>query len=119
MVRTFQQIPADQVYYNSEQALIRDLLRIGATRIYSDYWTCNRLIFDTREKIICIGVGRNMKPGFNRYLPYIPIVQAAPHPTYVFPSGSPLITALQQHLASSHVQYKEYRFDGYVVYVMT
>lgn len=119
MARTFQQIPADQAYYNSEQGLIRDLLRVGATRIYSDYWTCNRLIFDTREKIICIGVGPNMKPGFNRYSPYIPIVQAAPHPTYVFPSGSPLITALQQHVASSHVQYKEYRFDGYVVYVMT
>lgn len=119
MVRTFQQIPTDQAYYNSEQALIRDLRRIDATRIYSDYWTCNRLIFDTREKIICVGVGPNMKPGFNRYLPYIPIVQAAPHPAYVFPSGSPLIPAFQQHVASSHARYKEYRFDGYVVYVMT
>lgn len=119
MVRTFQQIPTDQVYYNNEQALIRDLLRIGATRIYSEYWTCNRLTFDTREKIICVGVGSNMKPGFNRYLPYVPIVQAAPHPTYVFPSGSSLIPAFQQYVASSHVQYKEYRFDGYVVYVMT
>ena len=119
MVRTFQQIPTDQVYYNNEQALIRDLLRVGATRIYSEYWTCNRLTFDTREKIICVGVGDNLQLGFNRYSPYVPIVQAAPHPAYVFPSGSPLLTALQQHVASSHVQYKEYRFDGYVVYVMT
>jgi hypothetical protein len=118
MVRTFQQIPSDQKVYNNEQALIRDLLRVGATRIYSEYWTCNRLTFDTREKIICSVVDNNLRTGFNRYTPYIAMVQVSPHPAYVLPLGSSQVAAMQRRIASSHLQYKEYRFDGYVVYVM-
>ena len=33
--------------------LVQDLLKIGAARIYSEYWTRNRLTFHSREQIIC------------------------------------------------------------------
>jgi len=115
--RTFQEIPTDQAAYQSEQALISNLLRVGATRFYSEYWTCNRLIFDTQEKIICSVVGDHLEPGFDRYLPYRSIVRAAPHVTYIFPLGSPQIGVLEQKIANTH--YRKYQFDGYVVYMLT
>src|SRR5439155_24993259 len=47
-VRTFTEIPVAQATYHREEALIQNLLRISATRIYSDYWTCNRLTFHSQ-----------------------------------------------------------------------
>ena len=114
--RTFQEIPTDQAYYQNEQALISNLLRVDAIRFYSEYWTCNRLIFDTQEKLICSVVDDNLNPGFDRYLPYRAVVRAAPHITYIFPLGSPQIAVVEQKIAHTH--YKEYQFDGYVVFML-
>jgi hypothetical protein len=49
-VRTFAEIPLAQAAYQQEDALVQDLLKIGATRIYSEYWTCNRLTFHSKER---------------------------------------------------------------------
>jgi len=65
-VRTFQEIPAAQTAYASEDTLVSDLLNNGAKYIYSDYWTCNRLIFHSQEQIICSALTEDLKPGFNR-----------------------------------------------------
>ncbi|MEO8956349.1 MAG: hypothetical protein ABI396_01040 [Ktedonobacteraceae bacterium] len=116
-VRTFMDVPSAQATYQSEQALIQNLLKVGATRIYSEYWTCNRLTFDSQEKIICSVVNDQLQPGFDRYLPYRAIVHASPHPAYVFPTGSPQIQAIEHKFAPTH--YKEYQFDGYVVFKLT
>ena len=116
-VRTFMEVPSAQATYKSEQALIQNLLKVGATRIYSEYWTCNRLTFDSQEKIICSVVDNQLRPGFDRYLPYRAIVHAAPHPAYVFPLGSPQIQAIERKYAPTH--YKKYQFDGYVVFKLT
>lgn len=115
-VRTFTEIPAAQAAYHSEEILIQDLMKIGATRIYSEYWTCNRLTFHSQEKIICSELDEHLKPGFERYLPYRSIVRTAPHPTYVFPLNSPQAEVLKQHIPSSDPDYRQYIFEGYVVY---
>ena len=115
-LRTFANIPAAQVAYEQEGALVQDLLKIGATRIYSEYWTCNRLTFRSREQIICSVLDDQLKPGFDRYLPYRAIVRAAPHPTYIFPLGSKPADALQHKMQSSSTPYRVYVFDGYLVY---
>ncbi len=115
-VRTFTEIPAAQAAYHSEETLIQDLLRIDATRIYSEYWTCNRLTFHSQEKIICSELDEQLNPGFERYLPYRSIVRAAPHPTYVFPLNSPQAKVLKQLIPSSDPHYRQYIFEGYVVY---
>ena len=115
-LRTFADIPTAQVNYQQEGILVQDLLKIGATRIYSEYWTCNRLTFRSREQIICSVLDDQLKPGFDRYLPYRAIVRAAPHPTYIFPLGSKPAVALQHKMQLSSTPYRVYVFDGYLVY---
>ena len=115
-IRTFATIPAAQVAYQQEGTLVQDLLKIGATRIYSEYWTCNRLTFRSREQIICSVLDDQLKPGFDRYMPYRFIVRATPHPTYIFPLGSKPALALKQLMQSSSTPYRVYTFEGYVVY---
>jgi hypothetical protein len=114
-VNTFGDIPHTQTVYAREDALIRDLLRLKARHIYSEYWTCNRIIFASDERIICASLDENLGPGFDRYLPYRAMVNADPHPTYVFPLNSPqAIVFAERHRADTG--YRRLSFDGYVVY---
>jgi hypothetical protein len=114
-VRTFTEIPLTQAAYQQEDALVQYLLKIGATRIYSEYWTCNRLTFHSQEKIICSVLDDQLNPGFDRYTPYRFIVRADPHPAYIFPSGSKQANLLKSKLLASNKHFLEYTFKGYVV----
>jgi hypothetical protein len=117
-------VPAIQTLNQQEAALIRDLLRLGAKHIYSDYWTCDRLIFQSRERVICSVVQDTLAPGHNRYAPYSAIVKADPAAAYAFYAGSQPDRIFAQRMASSDEQYrnfKQYRrllLDGYAVYVI-
>jgi hypothetical protein len=115
-IRTFEDIPNAQAAYSQQEALIRDLLHINATRIYTDYWTCNRLIFQSNERIICSNLDAQLKPAQDRYIPYRDMVKAAPQATYVFPINSPQARAIEHALAHLHQPYQRFIFDGYVVY---
>ncbi|WP_151728282.1 ArnT family glycosyltransferase [Thermogemmatispora aurantia] len=126
--RTFADIPASQADYQRRLALIHDLETIGATRVYSEYWTCNWLVFLSQERIICSVLDAKLRPGFNRYEPYRLIVERAPSPAYVFPVADGLLDAttgrqqasfFQQHVLSSPgtaQTYCLYQFVGYLVY---
>lgn len=116
MVRTLLQVPTTQARYQEQQILVQDLQRAGTTRLYSDYWTCNILIFLSREKIICSSVETNMAPAQDRYLPYRAIVRATPHPGYIFVSDSPQARIMQQRVAANPSLYRVYRFFEYTVY---
>jgi hypothetical protein len=114
-ISTLSEIPAVSAAYARQQTLASDLLRIGATRIYSEYWTCNRLIFQTREQIICAVLNDQLGQGFDRYKPYRALVHATPHPAYVFPVNSAQAqTFVRLHGNDTH--YRRYVFGGYVVY---
>lgn len=115
-VETLLQIPSAQAEYQSKEAVVQDLLHIGATRVYSDYWTCNVLTFLSHEKIICSALDESLNPGYDRYTPYRSIVRAAPNPTYIFPTTIPQARAMQQRVAQASSQYRQYSFEGYVVY---
>src|SRR5262249_22449385 len=69
-------VPAVQALNQQQYALIDNLLRNNIHHIYSDYWTCNRLIFQSQERIICSVLDDNLKNGHNRYLPYRAMVDA-------------------------------------------
>ncbi len=114
-IRTFTEIPTAQAAYQREDILVQDLIHIGATRIYSEYWTCNRLTFHSREQIICSVLDDQLKPGFDRYMPYRFIVRAAPHPTYVVPLGSKQADVLKRQVQASGTYYRQYIFEGYLV----
>ncbi len=111
-----EEIPPTQAINQQQYALVNDLLRIGATHIYSEYWTCNRIALQSAERIICGVLGRDLQPTHNRYLPYLAIVRADPYTAYVFPIGSPEATASAQKAALSSGQFRYFVFDGYVIY---
>ena len=112
---TLSEIPGVEAANVRQADLARHLLQIHATRIYSEYWTCNRLIFQTREHIICAVLNNQLGQGFDRYKPYRYTVRATPHPAYVFPLDAPQAqTFAKMHHSDSH--YRRSLFDGYVVY---
>jgi hypothetical protein len=82
-------VPVYRAEARNTKALIEALDRLGITRMYADYWTCDKIVFLTRERVVCAVLGDDGSPGQDRYPPYRAIVTAADHPAAVFPIGSP------------------------------
>lgn len=112
---TFHLVAATQRLTRNEAALIANLQHIGATRIYSDYWTCNRLIFQSKERILCGVLAEDLQPGMNRYRPYYAAVRADSHAAYVFSVSSPQAIAFAAR-PDTNQAYRRFTFAGYVVY---
>jgi hypothetical protein len=114
-IRIFAEIPDAQAAYDKQDALVHHLIDIGETRIYTDYWTCNRIVFQSKEQIICACLNEQLGQGLDRYKPYLSIVRMAKHPAYVFPLGSPQALVFGRiHKDDEH--YRQSIFDGYVIY---
>lgn len=112
----FQQVTSVEVSSQQRRVFIADLLRVHIIHIYSDYWTCNDVIFQSGERIICSVIDDDFQPGQNRYIPYSSIVQQDPQAAYVFHIGSPQATLLSQKVGLLKKQYSNLIIDGYVVY---
>ncbi|HLI06424.1 MAG TPA: hypothetical protein VKV40_07645 [Ktedonobacteraceae bacterium] len=110
----FQQVPAAQAASQQQQSFIARLERIHANYIYSDYWTCDNVMFLSDTRIICGVLDNDLQPGQNRYQPYFAQVRNDPQAAYVFTIGSPQATLLAKKLSPG--QYRMFTFDGYVVY---
>jgi hypothetical protein len=106
------EIPGVRAAARAQSELVAELDRQGARRIYSDYWTCNRLVFATRERILCAVLGDDLQPGLDRYRPYRDAVAAAPDPAYVFPAGSTVDNAF----AAQHPTAAPRSVAGYHIY---
>lgn len=115
-LQTVADIPSAQAAFRQQDALTQDLLRLGARRIYSDYWTCNRLIFHSQERIICSALSEQLEPAQDRYAPYHMLVKSTAQPTYVFPVTSQQAKALSTRLEHSRRLYQRLVLDGYVIY---
>jgi 4-amino-4-deoxy-L-arabinose transferase-like glycosyltransferase len=115
---TFGDVPSAQAADQQQTTLINGLLRIGATRIYTDYWTCDGAAFLSQERIICGVVDNNLQPSHNRDPHYYAIVSADPHAAYVFTPTSGQLQMLEQRLQASGTinMYRRYVIEGYVVY---
>ncbi|MEO3816021.1 hypothetical protein [Plantactinospora sp. B24E8] len=74
------------------------LRRADLTRVYGEYWTCNRLVFIAREQVVCAVVGDTLRPGQNRYRPYAAEVGAADRPAFVLAAGGPAEAELHRLL---------------------
>lgn len=98
------------------QALAETLVAAGITHVYGEYWTCNRLIFYTRERVICAVVGANLRPGHNRYAPYLRQVHAAPRPAYALVAGDPADRAFRARLAARGISARVTEVGSYRVY---
>lgn len=94
----FANLPAAQGEYHRTNTLVQTLLDRDATRVYSDYSTCSLLMFRSDERVICAVLDSQLRPGVNRYTPYLVQVEAAPYPAYLFPISSAPAQALAQRL---------------------
>ena len=102
---------------NQEQdELIATLERIGATHIYSDFWTCNRITFVSQEKIICGVTDSDLSPTHNYYAPYYTAVHADPHSAYVFPYDIFQKASVLHEVERSGHGFRRFVFAGYIIY---
>ncbi|MBA2677864.1 MAG: hypothetical protein H0U76_05655 [Ktedonobacteraceae bacterium] len=120
--RVLADIPNGQATYTRQQALIEHLEHLEATRIYTDYWTCYRLAFQSNERIICAPLTEDLKRGpesINRYAPYYEQVQTASQPTYVFPKESIQAANFAHQAQARSKRYTYSEFGDYVIYHYT
>ena len=115
-ISIFPLLPDTQGVNRQQAALIDDLLHISASHIYTDYWTCDRIAFQSQEHIICSVLDEQLQSGTNRYVPYNSIVRVDPHSAYVFPIDSPQANAIALRTTAANAGYRRFIFDGYVIY---
>lgn len=112
---TLEEVPGVQAAYQHDQAFISQLLSIGAVHIYSDYWTCNKIAFESQERIICAVVDTNLQPTHNRVAQYYQMVSQDKSAAYAFlPDEMP--SALVRLIAHDRANYRHFVFQGYDVY---
>jgi 4-amino-4-deoxy-L-arabinose transferase-like glycosyltransferase len=118
MYNTFKQIPTAQGFYASQDHLIQHLQAIGVTRFYSEYWTCNRLIFQSHEKLICSSLDEKLGSGFDRYIPYRTLINTTEDVAYVFPQNAPQVAVLDAMMQNHTLKrsYQRQEFGNYVIY---
>ncbi|WP_328650028.1 hypothetical protein OG598_16710 [Micromonospora sp. NBC_00330] len=88
----------------------------GPHEVYGDYWTCNRLIFNTDESVVCGVLDGDLSPGQNRYRPYWRQVGRAERPGYVVEIDSPMDRRLRRLLADRSDAAPVREVGGYRVY---
>lgn len=108
--------PAAQAHNRTTRDLITRLETGGMTHIYTDYWTCDRVAFQSDERIVCGVLDERLRLGQNRYMPYLRIVQADPRSAYVFLASSPQAALMAQRAAQAPGHWARLDFDGYVAY---
>jgi hypothetical protein len=96
--------------------LIDGLIHINATHIYSDYWTCDDLTFQSKEQIICGDIYGTMQPGLNRYMPYYNTVSHDPNAAYIISIGSNWDAAVEAKLKQQGEKYRITVIENYTVY---
>jgi hypothetical protein len=119
LVTVFQQVPPTQAVNAQQETLVNDLLRAHLTRFYTDYWTCNRAIFQSDERIVCIVLNEQLQQGLNRYPLYQRMVQDDPQAAYVFETNSAAAVAMAKRAARTGIHYRVFQLDGYTVFEPT
>lgn len=112
---TLEEVPSVQAAYQHDQIFISQLLSIGAVHIYTDYWTCDKIAFESQERVICGVVDANLQPTHNREPRYYRIVSQDKSAAYAFlPNEMP--PALVHLIAHNRANYRHFVFQGYNVY---
>ena len=121
---TFSEVPAAQAANQQRTDFIHNLERVGINHFYTEYWTCDSVIFASGGKVICGVIDATLHHSHNRAPGYYSIVHADRYAAYacrIDASGiQPIyncLPALETMVAhDKHTRYRRYEFDGYVVY---
>ncbi len=99
-----------------DQQVIAFLEAHHATRFYTTWWVCYRLMFDAQENVDCYIVSNTnaFAPGyFNRVPAYAQAVQHASHPAYVFDLTTAEVSRSVPQQISRLIASGDPRFAGY------
>jgi len=105
-----------------DQRLIAFLHQQHITAFYGDYWICDRLVFETREQVICASRGGDnatLKLNTNRYAPYVTALAEVHYPAYILPLHSQQDRAFAADAAAQGLPWQGYRrvvIGAYAVY---
>ncbi|BCL79166.1 hypothetical protein ccbrp13_16310 [Ktedonobacteria bacterium brp13] len=113
----FTQFDTSQAMISQQQTLIDFLSQHKITRFYTDYWTCNNLIFQSHEQLLCANLDEQLQTGLDRYLPYRDAVKDQLQGIYIFKVHSQQTIALDEkvtHHPEIHV--KRTVIANYVIY---
>jgi hypothetical protein len=110
-------IPTAIAYNQNDASFIQSLKQLGIRHFYADYWTCYRLMFMSKEQLICGGRDRELKPIGNRYQFYHAFVDKDSHAAYVYAPGDSDNLYFAQKLRHLGIFYRDFTIDGYHVYL--
>jgi hypothetical protein len=112
------EVPLARAAYTQEAQLIQGLLEHHITRIYTDYWTCDRLAFQSQEHIICgvLTSGCTLERGYhNRYAPYYTIVSNDPSSSYLIQTSENCNQAIHLKMTHEGKKYRTFTLNEYTV----
>jgi hypothetical protein len=122
-IRTVTTVPAAYADEQQQMQLVNDLLKLKLTRVYLEYWTCYRLLFQSKEQILCARPPYPPTVGLDAYLPDARAVQPDPNVInprvpFLFPADSTLEIAEFERYNQEHGKhFQKYTLDGMVLYI--
>ncbi len=105
-----------------QSTLVDDLLHMGIKTIYSGYWVCDRVIFQSREQITCAAIKSVNGKGtvgnsLTRYSLYYTIVEQSKRVAYVFTKDGYFHPPDLIEQFSQNKRYSEIQINDYIVFV--
>jgi hypothetical protein len=85
---TYREIDAQQAQNQVRADLVAYLTQHGHTRIYTEFWTCYWVIFQSDERVICGVLNADWSHRPSRYAAYDDAIATVAPSTYVFPLHS-------------------------------
>jgi 4-amino-4-deoxy-L-arabinose transferase-like glycosyltransferase len=120
---TMTTIPTALAATRQQQQLVQDLLKLKVTRVYTEYWTCYRLLFQSQEQILCARPPYPTVVGADRYAPDARVVQPDPATLnssipFLFPVGEfTEIATFEQYNQEHGRRFQKYTLDDMVLYI--
>jgi len=99
-----------------QSQLVAGLENQGIRRFYTDYWTCNRLVFVSQESLTCAVLDDRLQPSLDRIWSYRTLVYSDPRAAFVFPNNSSMLKAFIQRIAGHEQAFTHSVIGSYVVY---
>jgi len=117
-VKTVTEVPLARAANTQESQLIQGLLDHHITHVYTDYWTCDRLAFQSQEHIICgvLTSGCTLNRSYhNRYAPYYTIVSNDPSASYLIQTDASCKQAINLKMTREGKKYRTFTLNEYTV----
>jgi hypothetical protein len=116
-------VPAAYADEQQQMQLVNDLLKLKLTRVYLEYWTCYRLLLQSKEQILCASPPYPWTIGGDPYTPDARAVQPDPNvinsrAPFLFPANNNLeIAEFEQYNKEHGKHFQKYTLDGMVLYI--